>query len=292
MPFRDMLLAIAVAAAFGIAFVFIRLGVNEVPPLMLTAARYVFAAFPAVLFVARPKVGWGWIAAYGLVQGAIMFGQLFTAVSLGMPAGLASVIVQLQVFFTMALYALAFGERPQRLQLIGAGVAFLGIAVIGGGGQGAVPLVPFFIVIGAAFAWGCANTIARAAKPDNMLGYVVWSSLFAPLVLIPASLWLEGERALNILSPSLTVIVSVAFLAYAATVFSFATWIRLLGKYGAARVAPFALLIPVFGIASTALVLHEKIPPAAWLGGILVLMGLAINLFGTRLIGLVRRVLS
>jgi O-acetylserine/cysteine efflux transporter len=117
----------------------------------------------------------------------------------------------------------------------------------------------------------------------------VWSSLFAPLVLIPASLLLEGERAYAILSPSLTLIACVAFLAYAATLFSFASWIRLLGKYGAARVAPFALLIPVFGLGSNMLVLNEKIPPAALLGGILVLFGLFINLFGAKLIELLRR---
>ncbi len=289
MSLRDILLAISVSAAFGVAFIFIRLGVNEMPPLILTAARYVLAAFPAVLFVARPKVSWRLLALYGVVQGGLMFGLMFTAVALGMPAGLSSIVVQMQVFFTMLIYALLFGERPSRLQLMGAVLAFCGIVIMAEGGQGGVPVLPFLIVIAGAFAWSCANAVSRFARPDTMMGFVVWSSPFAALVLLLASFLLEGERAFLILQPSWTVVFTVIYLAYASTLYAFAMWIQLLNKHGAHKVAPFALLVPVFGLSSNMIFLNEKIPPLAILGGILVLVGLAVNVFGSQIIAWLRR---
>lgn len=289
MTLRHILLAIAVAAIYGVAFVFIKLGVGEIPPLLLTGYRYLFAAVPLVFFVGPPDVPARWLIVYGIMQAVVMFGLIFTAISWGMPAGLASIVVQVQVFFTIAFSAMLFGERPDRSQILGAVVALAGIATIGASRADATPLIPFLFVVGSAAAWGAANVIAKAAKPVKMLQFVVWSALAAPLPLFALSMLLEGTAfGLAPKPPSFAAVASVLFLAWPTTVFAFTAWVWLLRRYPAATVTPFALLIPVFGVGSTALAFGETMPGLVWAGAAMVFVGLLINVFGGRLLLLLR----
>lgn len=283
MPARHVLLAIAVAAIYGIAFVAIRVGVDEMPPLLITGYRFLFAAIPAVLVVGRPDVRASWLIAYGVVQGVVMFALMFTAIDAGMPAGLASLVVQVQVFFTILFSAILFGERPDRVQIAGAMVALAGIVVIAVARAEAAPIMPFAMVIAAAAAWGLANVIAKAARPRAMLPFVAWSSLAAPWPLFAASALVEGTVfGLPPAWPSATAIAAILFLAWPTTVFAFTAWVWLLRRYPAATVTPFALLIPLFGIGSMALAFGERLTLAVGLGGALVFAGLAVNVLGRR----------
>ncbi|GAB4349256.1 MAG: O-acetylserine/cysteine exporter [Oricola sp.] len=281
MPAAHILLAILVSAVYGTAFVAIKLAVTELPPLLVTGYRYLLAAVPLVFFVPVPQVPVRHLVAYGLTQGVVMFGLIFTAIRLGMPPGLASLVVQMQVFFTIFLSAPLFGERPRQREIAGAVVAMAGICLIGFADSGITPVVPFLMVIASAAAWGCANLIAKAAKPKAMLGFVGWSSLAAPVPLFLLSMLFEGTAfGLPDHLPSPTAMASIAFLAYPTTVFAFAAWVFLLHSHPAATVTPFALLIPVFGMASTAVAFGETLTPLAAAGSLLVFAGLAVNVFG------------
>lgn len=285
MPFTHILLAILVSAIYGVAFVAIKFSVTELPPLLVTGYRYLFAALPLVFFVPVPKAPVRLLVAYGVTQGVLMFGLIFSAIRLGMPPGLASLVVQMQVFFTVLFSVIAFGEKPRRHEIAGAIVAIGGICLIGFAEAEITPAVPFLMVIGSAAAWGLANVIAKAAKPTAMLGFVGWSSLAAPLPLFLLSMLFEGTTfGLPDHVPSATAVFSIAFLAYPTTVFNFAAWIFLLRSHPAATVTPFALLIPVFGMASTAIVFGETLTPLATAGSALIFLGLAINVFGWRLL--------
>jgi O-acetylserine/cysteine efflux transporter len=286
MPARHVLLALAIAAVLGASFVAIRYGLEDAPPLLLTAARYFFAAVPAVFFIRRPAIDWRILVAYGLCVGVGQFGLLFIAIELGMPAGLSSLVLQLQVFFTILLAFLVFGERPKLAQIIGALVAFGGIAVIATERLEGTLLVPLLLTIVAAMFWGLANMASKKAGRVDMLGLVVWSSLVPPLPLLAGSLMIDGPVAIQ---DALTHITwrgagSVAFMAYGATLFGFSMWARLLSLYPASQVAPFALFIPVAGIGSAALLLGERISGIEIAGSALVFLGLMVNVFGPRLI--------
>lgn len=284
MPVKHILLAILVAAIYGVAFVAIKLGVNEIPPLLLTGYRYLFAAFPMVFFAGKPDVSWRWLAAYGVMQGVIMFGLIFTAVAWGMPGGLASIVAQMQVFFTIVFSVLVFGERPSPAQVLGAAIALAGIALIGWDQALIAPVLPFVMVLAGAAAWGAANVIAKAAKPAAMLSFVVWSALAAPAPLFVLSAIFEHTVfGLPPNALSMPAIASIAFLAWPTTVFAFSAWVFLLRKYDAATVTPFALLIPIFGMGSTALVFGERMTLSAALGAGLIFAGLIVNLFGGKL---------
>ncbi|HUO53972.1 MAG TPA: EamA family transporter [Rhodoblastus sp.] len=278
LPAPEIALAVLIAVLWGVSFVAIKAGVAQAPPLFLTALRFSLAAFPAVLFVPRPKARWRDLAGYGLCVGVGQFGLLFLSIRDGMPAGLASLVIQTQAIFTMALAHLVLRQSIQPRQVVGAAIALTGVALIGFARGAGAPLAPFLAVVAAALFWSAGNIFSIRAGRTNMLGFIVWSSLFAPLPLLALSLILEDHAAIAsaLLHPSLAVWGGAAFLAYGATIVGFGLWGHLLSRHPAAQVAPFSLLVPVFGMASTAFVFGEPLGAGVLGGAAVVLIGLAV----------------
>jgi O-acetylserine/cysteine efflux transporter len=238
-----------------------------------------------VFFVRPPKASPWIVALYGLFIGVGQFGLLFVAIRQGFPVGLASLIIQLQAFFTIFLAWTLMRERPRRAQLIGAGVAFIGVALIGSRRLDGASLLPFLMVIAAAAFWGAGNIAAKFAGRVDMLAFVSWSSLAPPVPLFLLSVIVEGRGGLASLAhPSLRLVLAVLVLSYAATLFGFGLWARLLSHYSAAAVAPFALLVPIVGMAAGSAVFGEPFGLFELWGALLVMAGLGFNLFGDRLL--------
>lgn len=286
MPIRDVLLALLVVAIWGFNFVVMKVGLLTIPPLLLMTMRFALAAVPGVFLVKRPNCAWRWIVGYGLALGVAKFSLVLIGLKLGMPAGLTSLVLQLQAFFTMGFAIVLLGDRPLPVQIAGAGVAAIGIAVIAAGRTDGAALGPFLMVIGGAAFWGVANIIAKKAGRVDMLAFVIWSSLFAPLPLLGLSLVFEGPQAIATALTGLTAlgIGSVLFQVGPSTLFGFAVWNGLLKRLPVSTVAPFSLLVPVFGMASGALFLDETIDGREAIGAALVVAGLAVNVFGPRLV--------
>jgi O-acetylserine/cysteine efflux transporter len=224
------------------------------------------------------------VVLYGLLIGVGQFGLLFLAIRLGMPVGLASLLVQLQVFFTILLAVVVFGERPTRAQMIGGVVALAGIALIGTTRLAGAALLPFVLTLAAGFCWGAGNVVGKRVGRVDPIGFIAWSSLVAPAPMFALSYALEPARTLSAtLHPTWTLALSVAGLSYAGTLFCYGLWARLLARYPAAAVAPFALLVPVVGMLSAAVLFGEKTSGAEFIGAVMVLAGLAVNVLGGRL---------
>ncbi len=280
---RDTLAAVSVAIVWGLTFIAIKVGVGETSPLMLSALRFAFAGVPAVFFVAPPRAPATKVALYGLLIGVGQFGLLFIAIREGFPVGLASLIIQGQVYFTILIAWIALGERPNRMQATGAGVAFAGMGLIGSERLAGASLAPFLLVVLAALFWAAGNVVAKTAGKIDALAFTVWSSLAAPLPLLLLSLAFDGPGPLHGLAhPSWRLAASVLAIAYAGTVFGFGLWARLLAHYSAATVAPFALLVPVVGMAAGILIFGEPLRAVELFGALLVMAGLALNVFGDR----------
>jgi O-acetylserine/cysteine efflux transporter len=111
MPRRHVILAFVVAVVWGVNFVVIHVGLRDFPPLLFAALRFTVVAFPAVLFVRRPAVPLRWVLGVGTFLSAGQFGLLFVAMDQGLPAGLASLVLQVQVLFTIAVALGAFWSR-------------------------------------------------------------------------------------------------------------------------------------------------------------------------------------
>jgi len=294
---RDLALILAVVAIWGFSFVAIKVGLREIPPFALAAMRFVFAAVPLVFFVKPPRIPWQLVVGYGTGIGVFQFGLLFLGMKLGMPAGLSSVVIQLQVFFTIGLAVAFLGDRFRRDDLLGAMVAAVGVVLLGAhqasSGKTST-LIGYGLVIAAALAWGIGNVIAKRAAMRyhaDMFALVVWSSLVPPVPLALLSFLFEGgPTALEaVLHAGALTWGCVLVLAWGATLFGFASWAKLLHRYPTALMAPFGLLIPVSGLAGGAIFLGEGLAPLQWAGVALVLIGLAENVFGTRVRARLRR---
>jgi len=284
MPARSVALVVLVAAVWGVNFVVIHVGLDHFPPLLFNALRFSCMAVPAIFLVGRPRIPWRYVLGFGFLLGVVKFGLLFVSLDLGMPAGLGSLLLQLQVIFTIVFAGILLHERPRRQQMAGAAVAFAGLAVIGIDRAAAAPVLPFLLVLAAAGAWGVTNVITRVAQPPDPLAMLVWASLVAPLPLLGLSLLFEGPAEIGdaLAGIDAEAIAALVFVSGVSGLFGFAVWTALLKRHSAASVTPFALLVPVFGIASAALALGER-PSALELGGaVLICAGLAATLLPAR----------
>ncbi len=278
-----MLSAVAAAVVWGLSFIAIKYGLEEAPPFLLTAMRFFFAALPLAFFVRPPKADWRRVVLYGAVIGVGQFGFLFLGVRLGMPVGLASLVIQMQVYFTILFAALALGERPTRAQALGAAIALAGMGVIASARWANASFLPFALTLAAAACWGAGNTIGKTIGRVEPFAFVAWSSLIAPAPMLALSFVFEPQRTLAALvHPSLKLALSVAVLSYGASLFSYGVWVRLLAKYTAAAVAPFALIVPVAGMVSAALLFGERASAVEFAGAALVMLGLVVNVAGGR----------
>ena len=291
MPIRDVLLALMIVAIWGFNFVVMKVGLGAMPPLLLMALRFFFAAVPAVFLVARPACGWRPIVGFGLVLGVAKFSLLILGLKWGMPAGLSSLVLQVQAFFTMGFAMVLLGDRPLPVQVGGAVVAVIGVGVIAGGRMEGATLGPLLMVIAAAACWGLANIVAKKAGRVDMLSFVVWSSLVSPLPLLALSAIFEGPTAIATAMVDMTWLTlgTVLFQAWPTTLLGFAVWNGLLSRHPVATVAPFSLLVPVFGLTSAGLALGEPLGAREAIGSALVFLGLAGNVFGPRLAARLRR---
>ena len=275
---RHLLLGILVALVWGVNFVAIEFGLTDTPPLVLVALRFVFVALPLVFFVPKPDVSWRVIAGIGLFMSAGQFGLLFTAMHLGLPAGLAAVVLQCQMVFTLIIGAVVLHERPTRMQLVGAALAVIGLGVVALGradaAAGLVAIVPVLICVAAGLSWGVGNVISRSAAGANGFSIVVWSALVVPLPMVGLSLLLDGPAVFGdaVMTIGWETVASVAYTAGLASLVGYTIWNMLLGRYPASVVAPFALLVPPVGLAAAWLLLGE-VPNGFELAGSVVLVG-------------------
>ncbi|MFC8826783.1 EamA family transporter [Streptomyces sp. NPDC057137] len=275
-------LAVLVAAIWGVNFVVIEVGLEHFPPLLFSALRFLAAAVPAVFFVGRPKVAWKWVVAVGLVLGVAKFGLLFVGMDQGMSAGLSSLVLQIQAVFTAVFAAIVLGERPGGARLAGMTIALAGIAVAAVDEGASGPLAAFALVIAAAACWGASNVLTRKASPPDALNFMVWVSVVPVLPLLALSLLIEGPdtdlAALRALD--LTGVGTVFYVAWITTIVGFGAWGFLLRRYPASSVAPFSLLVPVFGMSSAALLLDEHVTALRWCAAALLVGGVALTSLG------------
>ncbi len=280
MPLRHVLLALLVVSIWGFNFVVIKLSVEALPPVLAAALRFAAAAFPAILFVRPPKAPFWIVVGFGLSFGFALYAFLNLSIAWGMPAGLSSIVLQTQAFFTMMLAFALLGERPSRFQVIGAAIAFGGIAVIASERIEGAGLLPLSLTLLAALSWGLANVLTKKAGKVNAIAFTVWGALAAPLPLLGLSLLTEGWPAISeaLSGFSWSDAGLIAFLAYPATLLGGGIWSWLLGRHPASVVAPFTLLVPITGLASGYLVLGEVVTAIEIAGALLVIAGLIVTL--------------
>lgn len=277
MTLRHTLLALLVVALWGLNFVAIDEGLDGVPPLLFLALRFVVVAIPAVFLVPRPAAPWTTVVLIGLFLSLGQFSLLYLALAFGMPPGLASLLLQVQVVFTLILASVTLREKPRPLQVVGTVVGMIGLGIVISGQVERVPVVALLLILAGALSWAIGNVITRRARVASGLSIVVWSALVVPVPSFALALLVEGPAEIGyaIGHLSLTAILSTVYTAVAASLVGYGIWNSLMARYPAGRVAPFTLLVPVVGIAAAWVVQHEQPSATDLVGGAVMLAGLA-----------------
>jgi O-acetylserine/cysteine efflux transporter len=279
---RDVALALLVVLLWGVNFVVIKAGLAGISPFVLGALRMLFTAVPAVFLLPRPRVPFRLYAGFAAFTFLGQFTLLFWAIKVGMPSGLAAVVQQSQVLFTLVFALVVFGEVPRRSHLIGIAVAACGLGLLAGSRGTAFPLPGFVLTACAAASWGAGNLVSRALSrySVNALAFVVWSALLASLPFLALAFLFEGADAVRTSFQALTLRswAAVLYLALGATVGGYGLWNRLLKAYPTALVTRFALLVPVIALVCGNLVFGERIAPVQAAASALVVAGVALPL--------------
>jgi O-acetylserine/cysteine efflux transporter len=290
MSSKDMLLAILVVVIWGVNFVIIKVGLHDMPPFLLAGLRFALVALPAIFFVRPPKIPLRWLLAYGLTISFGQFAFLFLSIKLGMPVGLASLVLQAQAFFTILLGAMLLSEKLRWNHFLGILIAAVGmtlLAMSGMAGQSTsgITLTTMLLTLAAAFCWGMGNITNKVIMRDNkipVMSLVIWSALVPILPFFACSWLFEGQAAIvhSLVNIQLSTILALVYLAFISTIIGYGIWGNLLGRYETWRVAPLTLLVPVVGILSATLLLGETLSAQQALGAIVVIIGLLVNMFG------------
>ena len=287
MPISHLLLALLVVIIWGVNFLFVSFGLEEISPLLLCALRFLLASVPAIFFIKIPNASFRFIALYGFVMFALQFAFLFIGMNLGMPAGMASLLMQTQVFFSMFFAVIFLREQPNMGQIIGAVVAFTGIGLVALHFDSDISLGGFIFILSAAATWGFGNLITKKIKgsTSNMMAIIVWGSFVACIPMFLFSLLIEGADSFIYTYEHLSQrgLWSLFYIVFASTWIGYGVWNWLIARYPVGMVAPFTLLVPIVAILSSVFILDEPFQLWKLTAGLLVISGLCINILGSRL---------
>jgi O-acetylserine/cysteine efflux transporter len=278
------LFAFIVTFIWGTNFVFIKMGLNELPPFLFASIRFTLVALPLVFFMPKPKASWGLIAAYGLFVGVGQFGLMFYAMQSDISAGLASLVLQMQVFFTIVLALYAFKETVTGGQWFALAISFLGVGLIASQVGGSTTFFGIILALLAALSWALGNITVKKSGKVDIIAFLAYSSLFAAPVLAFLSLYFEGWGVIKISlqSASMSSVYVVLWQTIGNTLIGYGLWNFLLHRYDASVVTPWALLVPVSGMGASYLMLDEAMPAWKLIAASLIILGLVINIFSSQ----------
>jgi O-acetylserine/cysteine efflux transporter len=275
---RHTLLALLVVVIWGVNFLAIDFGLDGVPPLVFLALRFIVVAIPAIFIIKPPAIGWKNILLVGTFLSLGQFSLLYISLSLGMPPGLASLLLQTQVVLTVIVSAIVLRERPTRRQTIGIVIGMLGLSLVVVGYGQAAPWLPVVILLLGALSWAIGNVLSRRAKVASGLSLVVWSGLVVPIPALALSLLFDSPQVVfdSVTHLSLAAVLGTLYTAIFASFVGYGIWNSLLARYPTSAVAPFTLLVPVVGIVAAWIVINEQPTVSELIGGAIMVAGLAI----------------
>lgn len=278
-PLRDRFLAVLVAVCWGVNFPATALALEHFPPLFMVALRFTLVAIPALLLVPRPQVPLRWLVGVGLGIGLLQFAFLYLGMAAGMPSGLASLVLQASAPFTVLIAGIALREKLSRRQLVGIGIAVIGLAAIAAHRAQVAALLPVVLTLCGGLGWAIGNICSRQARAPKPLHLTLWMSVVPPIPMLALSLLVEGPtRVGTSLRTAFTVdalpaVLGLLYVVVVATVLAYGLWNSLLSRHPSSVVAPFSMLVPVVGVATSWLAFGEVIDRVELIAGLAVVAG-------------------
>ncbi|KTD23481.1 integral membrane protein [Legionella lansingensis] len=288
MPISHIFLALLVAFVWGVNFLFVKIGLEEISPLLLCTLRFTLASVPAIFFIKPPAIPFKLVVSYGLFMFAFQFALLFLGMHAGMTPGMASLLIQVQVFFSMFFATVFLKEQPNPWQIIGALVSFIGIGVVALHFDNNISVLGFILILSSAATWGLGNLITKKATNINMMALVVWGSFVAIVPMLALSLIFEGYDSIVTSYHHLSRrgAAALLYIVYISTWVGYGVWNWLMSRYPVGMIVPFTLLVPVVGILSSVLILGEPLQSWKLVAGLFVISGLCINILSARFLAM------
>lgn len=278
---KHLILAFVTVLIWGVNFIAIYFGLKGFPPFLLCAVRFGLSAFPLVFILPRPKAPFRYIIGYGIFTFALQFGFLFSGIYLGLSPGLSSLILQVQIFFSIGLAFLFLNERPSLWVICGSLISFVGIGIVSSHVNGGTSFLGLIFTLLAAFSWAAGNMFTKKVDAQSPLSLVVWGNLVAFPFMVTLSLLMEGPTLIlsSLQQVSWMTIVALIYTVYLSTHVGYGIWGYLVKSYPTATIVPFTLLIPVIGFLSSIIFLGEDFSSWKILASFFVMAGLLFNLF-------------
>lgn len=279
MPIRDRLLALLVAVCWGVNFPATAIALEHFPPLLMVALRFTLLAIPTILFIPRPQVRLRWLVGTGLGIGLMQFAFLYAGMAAGMPSGLASLVLQASAPLTVIIAGVWLRERLSRRQGIGIGAAVLGLGTIAVHQAQTAAILPVVLTLCGALGWAIGNVCSRQAQAPKPLHLTLWMSVIPPIPMWIASVIFEGPGQIGpaltgaFTAAALPSVLGLLYVVIVATVVGYGIWNTLMGRHSSSAVAPFSMLVPVFGVLSSWVAFGELIDPVEAVAGAVVVGG-------------------
>lgn len=286
MTIKDFLLAGTITLIWGMNFSFIKLGLTSLDPFMLAGWRFLLCVIPLIFFIKKPNVKMVYLVSYGLLFGVGLWGMVSVGIYFGISAGMASLVFQISVFFTIILSYFFLGETMNNIRKFAFVLALFGVGLIITVTDGSVTILGLTFVLIGAMAWAITNIILKKAEVKEVFSFIVWSSLFSPIPLFILAYITQGETVYIDFFENLDTygVLSILFQAYPTTLLGYFVWNSLLKKYSVSIVTPITLLVPIFGLLSSYIIFDESISQIKILACIIIVLALGINTFGTRIV--------
>ncbi len=281
---KSILSLVSIMVVWGLNFSIIKIGLDTISPWLLSMGRYLFTVVPIIFFIPRPECHWKWVVLFGIFSGIFQFALLTFSIEFGMSPGLASVALQVHVFFTIILGIVFLHERITKITVTSLIIGLGGLIVLGSSKDTDTNMIAVILLSLSALSWAFSNIITKKTGDVNMFSFVIWSSLIPIFPLLFMSIYFDGWDGVvqNIESISGASIMSLLYLSYATTIFGFGLWSTMIKKHGSGTVAPFTLLVPIFGVLGGYLIFGDVLSSVETVSGILILIALGIIVFGKR----------
>jgi O-acetylserine/cysteine efflux transporter len=273
---KHLLLALLIVLIWGVNFIAIYIGLKGLPPFLLCAIRFGLSALPWVFFLPKPKAPFKLIIAFGILNFAMQFGLLFSGIHLGLSPGLSSLILQVQVFFSIGLAFWFFGDKPSAFKIVGSLISFIGIGIVAYHVNGGSTFIGLLLTLLAALSWAGGNMFTKKVNASSPLSLVVWGNLIAFPFMCIVSFLVDGPQVItsSLQNMSWPTIGAVVYIVFISTHIGYGAWGWLLKTYPTSAVVPFTLLIPVVGFIASAVFLGEELPSWKLIASFFIMGGL------------------
>ncbi len=284
MNIKDLGLAILITTIWGVNFSVIKMGLESLDAFTLAGLRFLLCALPLVFFIKKPDVSMLYVVAYGLTFGVGLWGMVSLGIYFGASAGMASLILQMSAFLTVALGVLFLGDNIDRVKIVGFIIAIAGLGFIFTVTDGSVTTIGLVLVLVGALAMSATNIIVKVSGAKRIFAFIIWSSLFSPIPLFLIAYFTQGQSTFisSLVNIDGKAIFSVLFQVYPTTLFGYWVWNSLINKYQVSKVAPLSLLVPIFGIAGSFFIYNEMIGIEKVIASVLIMTGLLISTFSRK----------